>query len=479
MILIPIGRDESTIQRHAWVSYGIIAANVLMYLATAMMFQLGVTETRSAFNNAISYYAQRPYLTLPPALGDLLAPGFKEKLKKPEIAVPTTQWETEREQGELNALSARAVAAYRRLPNLRFGYIPAEGRFAAMFTSMFVHAGLLHLIGNMLFFWLSGPFVEDVFGRPLFAALYFTGGFAATLTYWIQHPTSTFPLVGASGAIAAVMGAYLVRFFKSKIEFMFIPFWFRPQTNFRFFLPAFVVLPLWFLQQLFDMTVSEAGSGVAFSAHVGGFIYGVAFALVILVTGFEEKHVAPKIQQEISWQIDPRIEAAMAARDKFDFDGAKRAIAPVLREKPGDIDALRTAVDIARVSEDGSMLDNYGTRLLGRLIDSKETDAAIELIRDTTVQIDPSLIPKFTARAAAFVERSGDHDWAMVLYEKALKGDPMGLQAVPSLVKLGSLRKARGDVSGARTALQEARAHPKCTPEWAQSIETRLSELAG
>ncbi|HSP13876.1 MAG TPA: rhomboid family intramembrane serine protease [Thermoanaerobaculia bacterium] len=478
MILLPIGRDESTIQRHAWVSYGIIAANVLMFLATTMMFRLGIGETRRAFGNALAYYADHPYLTLPPALGDLLTTRYKAQLKSADIT-PPIRWTQDRQQIELDSLAAKAVAAYRRLPTIRYGYIPAEGGFSSLITSMFVHAGLLHLIGNMLFFFLSGPFVEDVFGRPLFAALYFTGGLAATLTYWAQHPTSMIPLVGASGAIAAVMGAYLVRFAKSKVEFIFIPFWFRPQLNYRFFLPAFVVLPLWFGQQLMEMKLSEAGSGVAFSAHVGGFIYGAAFALIIMVTGFEEKHVAPRIQKEISWQIDPRIAAAMTARDKFDFETAKREIAPVLREKPGDIDALRTAVDIARASEDAAMLDNYGTRLLGRLIDAKEDDAAIELIQDITVQIDPSLVPKFTSRAAAFAERTGDHDWAMLLYEKALKGDPLGITAVPSLVKLGSLRKARGDVSGARTALQEARAHPKCTPEWAQSIESRLNELPG
>ncbi len=478
MIILPIGRDESTIQRHAWISYGIIAANVLMLLVTTMMFSLGIGETRTAFGNAVSYVADHPYLTIPPALSDLLAERYKAQLKSAAVR-PPIPWVRERQQAELDSLAANAVAAYRRLPTVRYGYIPAEGGVSNLLTSMFVHAGLMHLLGNMLFFFLSGPFVEDVFGRPLFAVLYFTGGLAATLTYWAQHPTSMIPLVGASGAIAAIMGAYLVRFAKSKVEFIFIPIWFRPQLNYRFFVPAFVVLPLWFLQQFLEMKLSEAGSGVAFSAHVGGFVYGAAFALIVLVTDFEKKHVAPKIRKDISWQIDPRIAAAMTARDRFDFETAKREIAPVLRDKPGDIDALRTAVDIAGASEDAAMLDHYGTRLLGRLIDAKEDDAALELIQEIAVQIEPSRVPRFTGRAAAFVERSGNHDWAMLLYEKALKGDPFGMSAVPSLVKLGTLRNARGDVNGARTALQEARAHPKCTPEWAKSIETRLSELSG
>ena len=329
----------------------------------------------------------------------------------------------------------------------------------------------------MLFFFLSGPFIEDVFGRPLFTALYFSGGFAATFTYWAQHPNSTAPLIGASGAIAAVMGAYLVRFAKSKVEFIFVPFLLRPTYNFRFFVPAFVVLPLWFVQQYFEMKFSEAGSGVAFSAHVGGFVYGAAFALIVMISGVETKHIAPAIKREISWEIDPRIAAAMLARDNFDFETAKKTIVPVLREKPADVDALRTAVDIAKAAEDAPMLDLYGSRLLSRLIETNEDDAAVDLIQDLTTQIDPTLMPKFTSRAAAVVERRGDRDWAMILYEKAVKADPHGPAAVASLVKLGSIKKMQGDLGGARSAFEEARAHPKCSPEWASTIATRLGSL--
>ena len=123
----------------------------------------------------------------------------------------------------------------------------------------------------------SGPFVEDVFGRPLFALLYFGGGLASTLVQASRDADSVIPQVGASGAIATVMGAYLVRFATSKIQFLFIPFWFRPMWTFRFWLPAFVVLPIWFAQQLLGLG-KEVESGVGFSAHVAGFVAGLAFA---------------------------------------------------------------------------------------------------------------------------------------------------------------------------------------------------------
>ncbi|HEX7418482.1 MAG TPA: rhomboid family intramembrane serine protease [Thermoanaerobaculia bacterium] len=476
MILLPIGRDESTIQRHAWVSYSIIAMNVLMFLATVVMSSATQNHTRDVVVKAFTYIYQHPYLNVPQSLGDVMPAAVIRQLKSREIKLPPADV-IKNEQQELNILAIEAAAGYRQLPMMRFGFIPSEAKFASVISSMFVHSGLIHLIGNMLIFFICGPFIEDVFGRPLFTLLYFSGGFAATYTYWAQHPNSTLPLVGASGAIAAVMGAYLVRFATSKVEFIFVPFLLRPTFNFRFFVPAFVVLPLWFVQQFFAMKFSEGGSGVAFSAHVGGFVYGAAFALIIKLMRVEEKHIAPAIKKEISWEIDPRIAAAMQARDNFDFETAKKTIEPVLREKPSDIDALRTAVDIARAAEDAPMLDVYGSRLLSRLIETKEDDAAIELIQDLTAQIDPKLMPKFTSRAAAVVERRGDRDWAMVLYEKAVKADPFGAAAVVSLVKLGSIRKSQGDVGGARTAFEEARAHPKCSPEWASTIAARLGEL--
>jgi hypothetical protein len=151
---------------------------------------------------------------------------------------------------------------------------------------------------------------------------------------------STIPLVGASGAIAAVMGAYLVRFFRSKVELLFVPFLWRPMFHFRFFLPAFVVLPLWFAQQLWEMQ-SESGSGVAFSAHVGGFVFGVAFAGALGAMRFEQKFVDPLVTKQTTWKMDDRLARAIAAHQVGNHEEAKKELAVVLRDDPRNVDALR------------------------------------------------------------------------------------------------------------------------------------------
>lgn len=478
MILIPIGRDDAEIRRHAWVSYSIIGLNVLAFLLTlAIEYGPHMHTMEARWNETINFLLERPYLRVPASLKEVLNEKALEQLetRRRDATVPGVALVRD-EQNQLNQLAEGAVAAYRQLPTIRFGYIPKHGSAFTIVTSMFMHAGLMHLVGNLLIFFLSGPFVEDVFGRPLFAGLYFSGGIVACLTYASRHPDGAVPLVGASGAIAAVMGAYLVRFLRSRIEFLWVPFLIRPGLHFRFFLPAFVVLPLWFAQQLLEMNLESTGGGVAFSAHVGGFIFGVVVALVIKATHFEEKHVDPVVQKETTWSMDERLVQAMAAHQVGNDDGAKQLVLAVMRDTPSDFGALRTAIEIARASDDLALLDNAGSRLLARHVADKENDAAADLIHELTHDRETNP-PKFLTRAATFAERSGDRDWAVMLYERAVSADPNSAAAVSSLIRIGTLLRAGGDARGARDAFVRARDHPACSLEWFTTIDAKLEQL--
>src|SRR5262249_11688326 len=153
----------------------------------------------------------------------------------------------------------------------------------------FVHGGGLHLLGNMLFFFLTGPFIEDAFGRPVFALLYLLSGFAAVFTHAFHFPDSPAPLRGARGAVAGVLGALLVRLGAARIRFLFFPFLVLPFVRITFTLPAFVVLPAWFLEQHWSATHAQGSEGVAFWAHVGGFAFGAVVAAAIRVMRIEER----------------------------------------------------------------------------------------------------------------------------------------------------------------------------------------------
>lgn len=142
-------------------------------------------------------------------------------------------------------------------------------------TSMFMHAGWEHILGNMLFFWVFGPEIEDVMGPLPFLIFYLLGGLAATLAQVAIDPTSTIPNLGASGAIAAVMGGFLITYPRDKIRTVVFLGWFVRVT----FLPAILMVGLWFLIQLFSevgaLAQVQSGGGVAYMAHVGGFIFGL------------------------------------------------------------------------------------------------------------------------------------------------------------------------------------------------------------
>jgi membrane associated rhomboid family serine protease len=146
--------------------------------------------------------------------------------------------------------------------------------WVTLFTSMFMHGSLLHLAGNMLFLWIFGNNIEDSMGRPRFVAFYLLGGLAALGLQVAFDTDSTVPTVGASGAIAAVLGGYALLYPRARV----ITFVFIVIIATIIELPALLVLGLWFLLQLlpaFSEPVSSTGGGVAYFAHIGGFLFGL------------------------------------------------------------------------------------------------------------------------------------------------------------------------------------------------------------
>jgi membrane associated rhomboid family serine protease len=146
--------------------------------------------------------------------------------------------------------------------------------FLTALTSMFIHGSWSHILGNMLFLWIFGNNIEDHLGHSKYLLFYLVGGVAAAMVHLLFGPSSEVPTIGASGAIAAVMGAYFFLYPRAKVQtlvfFIFI-------TTVR--LPAWIFLGIWFVMQLFEGTFGAA-QGVAVWAHVGGFLFGVLIAWI-------------------------------------------------------------------------------------------------------------------------------------------------------------------------------------------------------
>jgi membrane associated rhomboid family serine protease len=233
-------RDNIPTERTPYVTIALIVANVLSYF----LFQHGTIT-----------------------LGDPSSPAYLHNLiENAAIPYEFSHW------GQ-HCLQQGQQIACGKVPNPP-GYAPT---WATPFLAMFMHGGLLHLGGNMLFLWIFGNNVEDAMGRVKYLAFYLLGGLAATLLQVIVGPNSAVPNLGASGAIAAVLAGYLVLFPRARVvTFVFIIFFFTIVE-----LPAILFLGIWIAEQLvfgyLGLTQpSGGGGGVAYFAHIGGFAFGLA-----------------------------------------------------------------------------------------------------------------------------------------------------------------------------------------------------------
>jgi membrane associated rhomboid family serine protease len=186
------------------------------------------------------------------------------------------------------------VVAFGAMPSALFGGespspLPAT---LTVFTAMFLHGGLMHIGGNMLYLWIFGNNIEDVMGHGRFIVFYLLCGVAAAYAHAITAPTSQVPMIGASGAISGVLGAYLLLFPRARVLTL-IPLGFFTRLD---YIPAGWVLGFWIVIQFFNGTLSlgREGGGVAWFAHIGGFVAGMALIRVFIRRHPERRHVSSR-----------------------------------------------------------------------------------------------------------------------------------------------------------------------------------------
>lgn len=367
-IVLPLSHERMQAQRLPYITIGIVVLNVLLYLITAVIAPKTAEERYEHEYRLVDYYLSHPYLELPDGTFEKLSPGAREQIefmrelnmedsfedareqtglteRMMELMSPEQQADWQSRQEELEQLRQQEqeklddfVQAFEKsFQNdfyLKYGYIPARRGIFTIFSSMFLHGGLLHLLSNMLFLWLSGCNIEDLWGRGIFPAFYLLGGVIATLAHGMMYPESPIPLVGASGAIAAVMGAFMVRLYDTRIHFVYLIFMFRFLRG-RFSAPAYLMLPLWLLQQ-FWQAASAGSSGVAFWAHIGGFVFGAAVAALFQVTGFEQKFITPALDKKTA-VLDEHLAAGMTKLQEGEVDGAITELREAIKEHPDDV----------------------------------------------------------------------------------------------------------------------------------------------
>lgn len=176
-------------------------------------------------------------------------------------------------QGRLVELITTFGVSPRKLSAMVIGEYPIMPAALPLFTAMFLHGGWFHLLGNMLYLWIFGDNVEDRFGRLRYLLVYLGAGVAGSLAQYLANPLAAEPVIGASGAIAGVLGAYFISYPRAKVLTLLPIFFFITFIE----IPAFTFLFLWFILQWLNgfLTMAVPGNAVAWWAHIGGFVAGI------------------------------------------------------------------------------------------------------------------------------------------------------------------------------------------------------------
>lgn len=486
-MLIPIGVVESEVRRTPWVSIGLLVVLVTLYFA-GVRGGLSPKQAREASRElagAAEFWLEHPWLNAPAALegligGELLKTLSDEVGERHRVAVARRvvpiSYVVARQQEELDGRVEAATRLLRSRSDLGLSFVPSRPSIGGLVGHMFLHGDLWHLLGNVLFLFVTAAFLEDVYGRVLFSLLFVVGGLSAAGAHGLLTLRPDLPLVGASGALAAVMGAFLIRLGRSHIRFLFIPILFLPVIRFRFALPAFVVLPLWLGEQVLSARLFP-DAPVAWWAHIGGFAFGMAVATGLKLFDVEERWIDPSIEARIGWSQDPAILKANDARAAGAFVTARNSARAALAKEPGNVDAWRSLLDTELVSGRRPEAAGAAARLIERYVAAGENGLAIALDEEVGETLADVLPARFFLAAASARERAGDDDGAWRVLEGLVARSPKDPASVRAALKMAGFARRAGMTPEALDLLDWGRSHPACEPGFREAASRAEEEL--
>ena len=481
-LLVPLRVEGAEVDRLPVVSIAIAALCIGLFALTWVLPEAPQGVTAAEKQEVIDYWAQRPWLQLPPTFTERFLNGHSvslanaeraEHLKTHPEAGPSEDVRTE-EQRYLNDLGERAVALQEQSALWRWSLVPARGLLQpGWLLHLFLHFGWLHLIGNLLFFYLTAPLLEDVWGRRFFAGFYLACGLLAGIAQVLAMLGQVTMLAGASGAIAGCMGAFSRRMAGREVRMGYLVLFFTRLLRGTFLVPAWFWGLCWFAHEAWTFVRGTNGS-VAVLAHLGGFAAGFLAALWLEKSGYEARALAPAVERATVYKQHEGIDQARVALARNDRAGARDAFDRVLREQPGDLEALGGSIWLQLEAGDVA----GGTARLGRelpkLVRARRDEAAAQLLIDTGPLSDLTLLPVRALRPLrASISRLGqgfDHLGERLDLALARQHGPIGARA---LIRQAERLIARGEGAVAARLIDGARDRVEVPPE----LRDRLDEL--
>ncbi len=423
--IFPIG-SEAGVRRLPYFTIGLIAVNTIIWFITSSILsgqERALQEVNEKLLEIESRYVYRLVETDPTFLQEHDLDTVHEKFFSDEIIPQDSRdyedWYKLYEDYEVK----RSSLVFEQL-----GFIPKKFDFFKLFTSVFVHAGFFHLLFNMLFLWLVGCNIEDDWSWKVFLGLYFVSGAVACLFHALAFPDSKVPLVGASGAIAGVMGAFMVRHYKTKVRFAYFIWFFLTRPFFgTFAVYAGIAFPLWFLMQITCASWSVE-TGTAYWAHIGGFIFGAAVSTTFRFLGVEKKYIAPMVEDSFEQlKVSPKMKEVNKKLNMGDTVGAIPLLLALINEEPDNADA---PLMLARVyfekghHNDAILMYNKALEVILR---KGDVDVMLSTYEETK---EKNLLNKLSEKnvfnSATFLERQEKYEDAAKLYVLYFRVFPQG-----------------------------------------------------
>lgn len=401
LTVIPIGNERSTVRRLPWITFSIMAINTAVFFLTLPMVvkqQAEVGRTRKALE---LFNADHPELKADKKIRDQL---LSEGMITQDEAVQTEKFVSldpkAKRDYELWLQSAAATLSKTQFDTLMTDYqaamsqsllyqlgIAPNGHWQLhqLITSAFMHAGPAHLIFNMIFFFAVAFSLEDLWGRKLFLAFYLMAAVASCVPSLINP--LPIPCLGASGAISATMGAFLVRLYKTKIKLFWVSlplaipmmaFGKKPYGVIS--VSAYIFLPFYFLSQALYWWWSikiDAAPTVGYSVHLAGFGFGIIFAWLVGLTKVEEHQINPKIESKVTFAGAKPVTAALEALDSGQVDTAEHALRDFLAANPYDITAILALIQVYQQKNDYKQLNILYGKVIRHHLDKNDKEAAL------------------------------------------------------------------------------------------------------
>lgn len=381
--------------------------------------------------------------------------------------------EPEELQTEMDSLAEQFAQLHRDSILERYAFSPAYPEVSTYVTANFLHGGWFHLIGNMWFLWLAGLVLEDTWGRIIYPVFYFIAGAAALQFHAWFSAGSIGRTLGASGAVAALMGAFLIRFPNTRIEMLWLIGWFR---SYRFKARAYWLLPLWVLTEILYGTLFGQVTGVAHWAHVGGFLFGVVAALGLRYSGLEKK-TESAIDAKVAWTADPRIVQGTELMEKGQLDEALAELQKFLAEKPDSIDAYHLLAQIHWRKSDLPAHRSALLKLCELHFKAQNGEAAWQDYQEFMNSGGDKPPAKLWLELCRYLENQQHLDRAVSEYERLAETYPQEKQSLLALMSAGRLcLKRLNRPSDALRFYQAAKASRIPHLDWDNNIEAGIRE---